>query len=127
MDLNSLFQSIETVTDNRYRENPDPNYEHWFRYFGYVQYYSAGPLVTIELTKLRVVRHTSAGAIILCDDGRERFCLRGAGKRYAHDTREYAWWYFLRRTYSSIHKFQTAKEKAELIMETGNKWGTFPT
>lgn len=85
-----------------------------------------GDDLTVFLTAFRVVRRTPKGAWI-DDCGLKRFVLDGAGKRFAHQTREDALHSFMRRSVwrqrhaaRSLEAGRRAEEWTRKQMERGD-------
>lgn len=55
------------------------------------------PKVCIYLSKFPIISQTSKTYKIMGSDGCVRNVLKGDGKRYAHETKEWAWYSFQKR------------------------------
>lgn len=53
--------------------------------------------VCIYLSKFPIISQTTKTYKIMGDDGRIRSVLKGDGKRYAHENKEWAWYSFQKR------------------------------
>ncbi len=90
-----------------------------YRYEDYVMYEG----VLLELKTVRVTKKTPKGAWIQNNKWeRRRFVLDGAGKRYAHETKELAWEAYrfrkesqLRRTNDAVARATYALRRIELL------------
>jgi len=84
--------------------------------YRYVDRLSYSDEIVIDLYTFPILRRTPKGAWIRDESCRERFCLEGEGKRYAHTTKQFAFDSFKARKRMQSRILHHQKRKVDVVM-----------